>query len=91
MVFDTFRTDRSPEVRKEAAWTLRRHVTKETWRTLFDAWHHDSLHRHRCWACEIAADFGGPDLAESLSQLANDEDGLVRRAAKDALSRVGAV
>jgi HEAT repeat protein len=89
-VFDVFRKDRSLRVRKHAAWTLRKYVSEETWQPLFDAWSRDPLHRHRLWACEIAAEFGGPGVREQLSLLRNDQDGLVRRAATKALSAIGA-
>jgi HEAT repeat protein len=88
-VFEVFRKDRSPRVRKEAAWTLRKYVAAETWQPLFDVWSRDSVHRHRLWACEIAAEFGGPGVVEQLSLLRNDQDGLVRRAATKALSAIG--
>jgi len=90
VVFEVFRRDRSPTVRKKAAWTLRAHVTAETWRPLFEAWRQDPLHRHRLWACEIAAKFGRAEIREYLSMLAEDQDGLVRRAATRALSAIAA-
>jgi HEAT repeat protein len=89
-VFEVFQKDPSPGVRKEAAWTLRDRVTADTWRPLFEAWHEDPVHRHRLWACEIAAEFGGPDVVGQLSLLRNDHDGLVRRAATNALAVIGA-
>jgi HEAT repeat protein len=79
-VFRVFQEDQSPEVRNEAAWTLR------AWVRLFAAWHRDGLHRHRLWACEIAREFGAHEVADSLAALTTDRDGLVRRAAKQALS-----
>lgn len=88
-VFRVFQNDPSPEVRKAAAWTLRNYVTADTWRPLFEAWYRDSVHRHRIWACEIAAEYGGPDVAERLKSLTGDQDGLVRRAAENALSAIG--
>jgi HEAT repeat protein len=87
-VFEIVRRDSSPSVQMEAAWTLRAHVTAETWRPLFEAWRRDPIDRHRLWACEIAATFGRADIAEHLSVLAEDQDGLVRRAASHALSAV---
>ncbi len=89
-VFEVFRTDRSPRVKKEAAWTLRQHVADDTWQTLLDVWRRDPLHRHRLWACEIGAEFGGSRVVEALLLLRNDQDGSVRRAATKALSSFGA-
>ena len=90
LVFDVFRKHSSPRVQRAAAWTLRTHVTVETWQPLFEAWRQDPLHRPRLWACEIAAEFGRTDILERLSVLAEDQDGLVRRAARKALSAVNA-
>jgi HEAT repeat protein len=89
-LFEVLRSDPSPRVRKEAAWTLRDHVARDTWKALFEIWCRDPLHRHRVWACEIAAEFGGRETADHLSVLRNDNDGLVRRAANKALSAIGA-
>jgi HEAT repeat protein len=90
VVFEVFRKDRSPRVQNEAASTLRARVTAGTWRPLFEAWRRDPLHRHRLWACEIGAKFGGADILEHLSVLAEDQDGHVRRAATKALSAIAA-
>jgi len=89
-VFEVFLKDRSQKVKRKAAWTLRGQVVRGTWRPLFDAWCSDALHRHRQWACEIAAEFGGRDVQEQLLLLRNDGDGLVRRAATNALSAIAA-
>lgn len=52
------------------------------------SWREDPLHRHRVWACEIAAVFGGADVIEALQMLATDPDGHVRRTAEHALAAV---
>jgi HEAT repeat protein len=74
--------DSDPSVRKDAAWTLRtRCAGPDTWRRLFDVWRCDPLPRHRVWACELAAEFGGAEADELLRPFAADPDGHVRKAA----------
>jgi HEAT repeat protein len=88
VVFDVFREESSPRLRKAAGWTLRSHATLENWRELFDAWRIDEVHRHRIWACELMAEFGAREDVDSIQSLAHDADGHVRRAAADARSAV---
>jgi HEAT repeat protein len=76
------------EVRREAAWVLRRRVTSAHWRTLFDAFYADALPRHRQWACELAENFSGQDVLPVLSQLSLDVDGHVRKAASQAIRKL---
>jgi hypothetical protein len=75
-------------VRREAAWALRRRVTSTNWRTLFDAFWMDELPRHRQWACELAEYFSGSGILPVLSHLSLDVDGHVRKAASHAIRTV---
>jgi HEAT repeat protein len=84
-VLRLFKTDPSEDVRKQAAWTLRAHVTVAAWAELFELWWDDPLPRYRTWACEVASAFGTADVAPRLSALANDNNGHVRTAAERAL------
>ncbi|MBR1278533.1 HEAT repeat domain-containing protein [Bradyrhizobium sp. AUGA SZCCT0283] len=81
LVFRIYEEDFSTDVRREAAWVLRQHVTAACSRTLFDAFSADELARHRLWACEFAENFSGPEILPLLSRLCSDPDGHVRKAA----------
>jgi len=80
-VFEIYKKDPVTDVRREAAGSLKQHANAENWRHLFDAFCRDEPPRHRAWACELAAAFGGPDTVPILSSLAEDPDGHVRKAA----------
>jgi hypothetical protein len=84
-VFRVFTSDASDAVRKEAAWTLRSVTSAADWRTLFGVWQVDPLPRHRKWACELAAEFGGRLELPALHHLTGDVDGHVRDHAAQAL------
>jgi HEAT repeat protein len=77
--------DDDANVRKEAAWALRKHATSDNCPALFAAWHGDAIPRHRAWACELAAEFRLSDVVDELARLTNDPDGHVRLAAQIAL------
>jgi HEAT repeat protein len=85
LIFRIYSEDLEIDVRREAAWVLRRRVTSTHWRTLFDAFYADQLPRHRRWACELAENFSGPDILPALSKLSLDVDGHVRKAASQAI------
>jgi hypothetical protein len=85
LIFRIYTNALEIDVRREAAWVLRRRVTSTHWRTLFDAFYVDKLPRHRQWACELAENFSGPDILPALSQLSLDVDGHVRKAASKAI------
>jgi len=87
-VMQTFLQDPSPEVRKQAAWTLRKNAGPECWNRLFSAWSKDSIPRHRVWACELAAQFGTRDLLPAIRDLMADRNGHVRSAATQAAAAV---
>jgi HEAT repeat protein len=82
--------DISDEVAKEAAWTLRERATALNWPALFHEWRTHSIPRHRVWACELAAAFGGFGALSQVRQLLGDADGHVRRMAADALAQIEA-
>jgi HEAT repeat protein len=88
IVLALFLEERDAATRKETAWILRSHVTTSTWRRLFEAWRTDDVHRHRLWACELAGQFGEPDILPALRELERDQDGLVRRTAEQAARRL---
>jgi len=81
LVFRIYNEDFSTDVRREAAWVLRQHVTAACWRILFHAFSADELARHRLWACEFAENFSDPEILPLLSRLCSDPDGHVRKAA----------
>jgi HEAT repeat protein len=85
LMFHIYSTASQEDIRRDAAWILRRRVTCAQWRMLFDAFCVDDLPRHRQWACELAGSFSGPDLLPVLSKLALDVDGHVRKAASHAI------
>jgi HEAT repeat protein len=85
LIFRIYTNASEIDVRREAAWALRRRVSSAHWRTLFDTFHLDDLPRHRQWACELAENFSGPDIVPVLSQLSLDIDGHVRKAALRAI------
>jgi HEAT repeat protein len=87
-LIQTVTSDSDPEVRKEAAWTLRATATAATWRQLFEVWYADSLARHRGWAAELAGAFGDSEVLLVLGSLANDVDGHVRRQAAQAMREI---
>jgi HEAT repeat protein len=84
-IFKIHTTDKNSNVRTQAAWTLRRNVTRRNWETLFEAWQKDKMSRHRVWACELAAQFGSVSNLSALKKLSDDQDGHVRKAAKKAI------
>jgi HEAT repeat protein len=88
LIFRIYADDLEFDVRREAAWILRRRVTSTNWQTLFDAFHVDQLPRHRQWACELAENFSSSIIVPVLSQLALDADGHVRKAAAQAIRTV---
>lgn len=79
------REDPSPEVRKEAAWTLQKVASAVHAARLFEAWKADSLPRHRLWACELALLYPHANFEEALRGLTQDPDGHVRAQARRAL------
>jgi hypothetical protein len=85
LIFCIYTSALETDVRREAAWVLRRRVTSTHWRALFDAFYVDELPRHRQWACELAENFSGPDILVALSKLSSDVDGHVRKAASQAI------
>lgn len=85
LVFDLYSGAPEIDVRRSAAWVLREQVGVAHWRALFDAFRADDLPRHRRWACELAAEFGEPDILTTLSGLLADADGHVRKAATRAI------
>lgn len=84
-VFHIYIGDPERTVRREAAWVLRERVTAPDWLRLFEAFRTDDTPRHRVWACELAARFGGPSLSPLLATLVSDCDGHVRKAAGRAI------
>jgi HEAT repeat protein len=87
-LFHQYKNDADSDVRREAAWFLRRHVGPQDWRAVFEAFHVDELPRHRQWACELAAAFSGPNILPTLTRLSGDLDGHVRKAAARAIQQV---
>jgi HEAT repeat protein len=85
-VLRVFTSDTSDEVRKEAGWTLYSLASSDNWRTLFALWRTSSVPRHRTWACELAAMYGGPEMLADLRSLSGDADGHVRNRADDAIN-----
>ncbi len=81
LIFGIYTGDRAVDVRREAAWMLRRKATAANWRMLFDAFRIDEPARHRQWACKLAESFSGPEILPVLSPLLSDVDGHVRTAA----------
>jgi HEAT repeat protein len=84
-VYQLFVQSRAPEVRKQAAFALRKNADAESAEILFDLWKADSLPRHRQWACEVAQFSRSAEMLPGLQRLANDPDGHVRRAAERAI------
>ncbi|MGH7976149.1 MAG: HEAT repeat domain-containing protein [Limisphaerales bacterium] len=84
-VFKIHTTDKNSNVRKRAAWTLRRNVARRNWKILFEVWQKDEMSRHRVWACELAAQFGSVSNLSVLNKLFDDQDGHVGKAAKKAI------
>jgi HEAT repeat protein len=80
-IFGLYLNDPELDVRREAAWVLRRRVHAANWQALFDVFCVDELARHRQWACEIAERFSGAEVLPVLSTLSLDIDGHVRKAA----------
>jgi HEAT repeat protein len=89
-VFDIYTRDPERTVRREAAWTLRERVGTPDWLQLFGAFRTDDPPRHRMWACELAARFGGRDMNPILATRASDHDGHVRKAATRAIEMLAA-
>ena len=87
-VFHLMQRDSADEVRKDAAWTLRKRADRSNWRLLFDTWRGEHPPRHRLWACELARTFGDGEILPLLAQLAEDRDGHVRKAAARAIAVV---
>lgn len=88
VLLHVYKNDHEPDVRREAAWVLRRRVGSEDWRVVFDAFHVDELARHRQWACELAAAHSGRDALPVLDRLSSDRDGHVRAAAARAIQHL---
>jgi hypothetical protein len=86
-IFSMYEQDPEDSVRKEAAWVLRRHVSPENMRLLFESFSKDAIPRHRQWACEIASSSSDETAMQILSALSADPDGHVRHAANLALER----
>jgi len=85
LIFRIYSCASEIDVRREAAWVLRRRATSAHWRTLFEAFEKDELPRHRQWACELAESFSGPDVLPALRELSLDVDGHVRKTALQAI------
>jgi hypothetical protein len=82
------RHDPDDTVRGDAAWVLRATASIHTWSRLFDLWCADPLPRHRAWACELAARWGGADDLAAVRRLERDRDGQVQAAAVTAVRRL---
>jgi hypothetical protein len=85
LIFRIYTNASEIDLRREAAWVLRRRASSTHWRTLFNAFRVDELPRHRQWACELAENCSGPEILPVLSQLSLDSDGHVRKAASQAI------
>ena len=83
-IFALFGDTQTDRARKQTGWLLRAIADSETWPVLFSAFESDPLHRHRVWACDLAAEFGTPADLRLLALLLEDRDGHVRKAAKAA-------
>lgn len=81
----TMSKDPDDDIRKEAAWILRRHAPADS-RVLIERWRSGSLPRERVWACELIAKSGDPNDRPVLETLLGDSDGHVRDAATRALA-----
>jgi HEAT repeat protein len=88
-VFARYSSDRSDDVRKQAAWTLNKNVGSQHWMRVFASWATDPLPRHRAWACSLAERFGDRAVLAKLNALRSDLDGHVRSAAERAARVVG--
>ena len=84
-VLRLFTSDPSDEVRKEAGWTLHSVVSFANWQALFALWRASTVPRHRTWACELAAMYGGREVLADLRSLSGDADGHVRNRADEAI------
>jgi len=85
LVYSLFTSDLNEKIRREAAWTLRKIASEESWQILFNTWKNDTFPRHRLWACEVAYKYGTIDCRNDLEILAKDNDGHIRKAAAKAL------
>ncbi|WP_417309138.1 HEAT repeat domain-containing protein [Devosia sp.] len=85
-VLNMFRRDPNRDVRAAAGWCLRALAGQDTWSDVFDAFHIDSMPRHRRFACELAVRFDGRSKLAEIDSLTRDADGHVRGAAEGALS-----
>src|SRR5262245_31264848 len=83
------RVDQSIDLRRIAAFVLNYHADSTTWRALFDLWVKDPFPRHRTWACDLAACFGGKGVAECIRPLLTDGNGHVRKAADRYFAQCG--
>ena len=88
-VYRCYREDPQRAVRIAAAKVLRRKANFATWRRLFIVWSVDREVRHRLWACELAARFGGQAAKWMIEPLARDRNRNVREAAVTALAGLG--
>ena len=87
-VFDMAGQDAAKQVRREAGWTLRRQANAATWRRLAEHWIDSELPRERVWACELLVQFGSVDDRALVEGLQIDQDGHVRRAAREAIDAI---
>ncbi|HZR76225.1 HEAT repeat domain-containing protein [Bradyrhizobium sp.] len=88
LVFGIYNDDPEIVVRREAASVLRYRATAANWQLLFDTFRLDELARHRSRACELAEAFSGAEILPVLSDLAEDVDGHVRKAASRAVQTI---
>lgn len=81
--------DPDEDVRKEAAWVIRRHAPADS-AALIERWRSSPLPRERVWACDLIAQSENTEYRTTLESLARDSDGHVRAAARKYLAALAA-
>jgi HEAT repeat protein len=74
-------TDRSKQVKDEAAWTLKKICDSTNWKAIYIVLKTGFLPRHRLWACEQIEKYGDGSYTEDLKMMLEDKDGHVRHKA----------
>jgi hypothetical protein len=85
-VFVIAQSDDAKQVRRKASWTLRQNPDRATWRRLAEHWITSDLPRERAWACDLARQFGSAGDVSLAARCEDDQDGHVRKAARDAVA-----
>lgn len=85
ILVEMYLTDKSKEVKDEAAWSLMKICHSTNWKEVYKILRTGFFPRHRLWACELIEKYGDESYIEDLKVMLGDKDGHVKNKANKVL------